>query len=141
MGFEIAPQCQKAIDEAGAGLAFIAWLQWTAASLDEDQRGVVSYAASALSNRGWLSPLPKFTESAVDALGLSQERIEAAVDALVSNGMLGVDQERITHIAATISTARTSLTYISSDEGVEPIYLTHTHPCHLPGMLYPRYLP
>ena len=124
MSVELPPQAEEARGSASAGLEFIAWLRWAAETLDEDQRGILSYAASALANRGWLSPLPKFTETSTDALGLSAERVQAAVDHLIKCGLLGVDGERITHIAATISTSRTSITYISEDDGVEPVHLT-----------------
>ena len=120
---QLSEAARSAIEGAAPGLQLISWYSWVAKQLDEDQRTLLSYAVSRLVNRGWLSPLPKLTAAAVDSLGLSQDRVGAAVAALVEHGLIEVDGERIKTLAGVISTTKTDVTYFLGEDHATPISL------------------
>lgn len=114
----------RSVVAAGApGLQLIAWYTWVAAELNEDQRTLLSYAVSRLVNRGWLSPLPKLMGAAAESLGISKERLDAALSVLQGHGLIAADGDRITSLAGVISTSKTSITYFLGEDHATPVSL------------------
>ncbi len=124
MTYSLPAEAQAAVDAASPGLQLVAFLSWAAEHLDEDQRTLLSYAASSLVNRGWLSPLPKLLEAASDSLGIAPERLGLAQQALADLGLFEVDGERIVSIAAVLATGKTDITYHVKDDHEERVQLT-----------------
>ena len=120
---QFSDAARTAIAGAAPGLQLISWYTWVASQLDEDQRTLLSFAVSSLVNRGWLSPLTKLAETAVESLGLSEERVMTALMVLEDHGLLETEDDRIVSLAAVISTTKTDVTYFLGEDHATPISL------------------
>ncbi|MCO4762894.1 MAG: hypothetical protein KC502_15370 [Myxococcales bacterium] len=113
---KLSEEARAVIDGAAPGLQVVAWFSWVAEQLNEDQRTLLSYAVTNLVNRGWLSPLPKLLPAAVDALGLSEDRVNAAWAVLLEHGLIEVDGDRVVTLAAVLATGKSDVNYFIGDD-------------------------
>lgn len=90
-------------------------LKQASAASSEQARKVLSWLASNLVHRGWLSPLDKLSQQLEEQVELSSDAVRAAVAELQSVGLLELDGERVATLAGLLSTRPTGLDFAMAD--------------------------
>ena len=104
------------ISSAAPGLQLVTYWQGCSETTGEDARTLLSQMVSGLISRGWIHPLEKTLENAVDGLGLSEERIKNAADELQKVGLMQVADGKIVSLAGMFSTTPTKICYFMDED-------------------------
>jgi hypothetical protein len=117
----LSSEASKELENALPGTQLIEYWRQVAQAMSEGSRTFLSFAVVGLVSRGWLNPLDKVIEAAIEDLGEKPDVVAKSVEELKSVGALVVDGQRIVLLAGIFFTSKTRMSYFMGDE--QKVYL------------------